>query len=602
MTNRFFTTWLLLLWALIYTTTTTAQYGSVEGTVNVDYGQNCFLDATDVGWHNVVVEAEHNVTNNKYYGITDSIGNFSINVADSGNYTLSTQDFFNLVPCQATQSAFLGFQGDQDTAHFLLDPTHSCPVMNVGVSTPLLRLCDTALYHIKYSNDGPVEAINAYIDVELDSFLTIDTSLTTRPIDGFLGNNTYRFNLDTVDANKFNDFYIGVRVQCGGTVGRTHCVQAKIYPNSPCNTSTFVPKIETKGQCIGNGQLEFYIHNKGNADMQTARNAWIIEDQVVILGQPFTLDSSDTDTITITNPVPGAMYRIEAEQDSATPKIMGNQKAWAFVEGGCNTTSGINTGFATDYYTDDNSPYIAHSCQQNVASLVNANKIGYPEGYDNANYIECNLPIKYRVHFQNTTGSNISAVYIKDTLSEHLNLKTFKVTGFSHKQYYLDIEKDRSLSISVYGNFPSANVNEDKSHGFIEYTLEQNKDLPDGTVINNTAHVSLSNTNNYVASNPTLHTIGKNFIVSSVANVFVENVAVKAYPNPFQEKTTLAVLGVEYPQLELSLYNMAGQLVQQQKSTSNQFEVYRNNLPAGVYIYKITSKQQLINVGKVITQ
>lgn len=601
MTNRFFVTCILLLWTLIHTTSVTAQYGSLEGSVRVDYGQNCFLDTADVGWKNVIVEAEHTSTGNKYYGITDSLGVFVISAADSGNYTLQTQSFFNLVPCQATLSAFLGNQGAIDTVHFLLDPTYNCPVMNVDVSTPLLRLCDTALYNIRYSNDGPITANNAYVEVQLDSFFTIDTALTTLPITASLGNNTYQFNLGNVDSNQFDNFFVGVRVQCGGTVGRTHCVKAKIYPNDPCNTSTFVPKIEADGLCIGN-QIEFYVHNKGSLPMQTARTAWIIEDDVVMQSQSFTLDSNSTDTITITNPTAGAMYRIEAEPDSLTPKIMGNQKAWAFIEGGCNASGGLNTGFATDYYTDDNSPYVAYSCQQNVANLANAYKIGYPEGYHTPNYIECNLPMEYRVHFQNTTNNLVNAIFIRDTLSEYLDIKTLKITGISHKDYHLDFEKDRVFTLSIYDSLPPASLNQDKSHGFVEFTIEQNKDLPNGTVIENTAHVSLNNVNNYLASNKTFHTIGKNFIVSSVENIFVENVEVKAYPNPFKTKATLEILGVEYPQLELNLYNIAGQLIQQQKSNNNRFDIYRNDLSTGVYIYKITSNGQLINVGKIITQ
>ena len=335
--------------------------------------------------------------------------------------------------------------------------------------------------------------------------------------------------------------------------------------------------------------------------MLSARNSWIIEDDVIIQGQPYILDSNAVDTITIPNPVPGAMYRIEAQPDSTTPKILGNQKVWAFIEGGCDITGGINTGFATDYYTDDNSPYIAHSCQQNISNTSLPQKIGYPEGYDVPNYIESNTPIKYRVHFQNTTSSTVSAIYVKDTLSEHLDIRTLEITASSHDIFDWSLLKDRTLEIGIFDNLPPANLNGDNSHGFVEYTIYQNKDLPNGTVIYNTAYVSLA-PSSYVASNTTLHTIGKNFIVSSVENVFVENVEVRAYPNPFENKATIEVLGVDYPELQLSLYNMAGQLLQEQKSNNGQFEVYRSQLPQGVYIYKITNDDQLINVGKIITQ
>ncbi|MCP4441320.1 MAG: T9SS type A sorting domain-containing protein [Aureispira sp.] len=600
MMNRLYTISITLILILGFSNISSAQFGTIQGYVSVDYTPNCVFDSADVSWKNVIVEAENNLTNEKFYAVSDTIGYYSI-PADSGNYTVRIQDFYNLVPCQPIQTANLNFAGAYDTIDFSLDPTYSCPVMNVGISAPLLRACDTAIYTVNYSNDGPTIANNAYVDIEIDSFLTIDTLLTTLAIDSILGFNRYRFNLGNVSPNDFLNFNVGTTVQCGVTVGRTHCVKAQIYPNNPCNTNTFVPKVEASGQCIG-GQIEFYLKNASNTPMFSARNAWIIEDDLIIQGQPYTLDSNGIDTITIPNPVPGAMYRIEAQPDSLTPKILGNQKVWAFIEGGCNSSSGINTGFATDYYTDNNSPYIAHSCQQNVANMGTAEKIGYPEGYSTPNYIECNTPIKYRVHFQNTTNSTISAVTIKDTLSEHLDIKTLEISSSSHEIYQWRLFRDRTLEIKIFANLPSSSINEDASHGFLEYTIYQNKNLPDGTVINNTAYVDLDYTGNYTASNTTLHTIGKNFIVSTVENTFVENVEVKSYPNPFQDKATIEVLGVDYPELKLSLYNMAGQLIQQQQSANGQFEVYRNRLPQGVYIYKITNNDQLINVGKIIIQ
>ena len=81
---------------------------------------------------------------------------------------------------------------------------------------------------------------------------------------------------------------------------------------------------------------------------------------------------------------------------------------------------------------------------------------------------------------------------------------------------------------------------------------------------------------------------------------------VNVYPNPFSTTTTLTLQG-NYHNPSLLIYNLLGQEVETQCITSLQangnfqFTIHRNNLPAGMYFYKVMEEnKEVIGLGKMV--
>jgi len=76
-------------------------------------------------------------------------------------------------------------------------------------------------------------------------------------------------------------------------------------------------------------------------------------------------------------------------------------------------------------------------------------------------------------------------------------------------------------------------------------------------------------------------------------------------PNPFTTTTTLTLQGT-YHNPSLFIYNLLGQEVETFHGTSlpnQQITINRNNLPSGMYFYKlIDENQEMISIGKMIME
>ena len=82
---------------------------------------------------------------------------------------------------------------------------------------------------------------------------------------------------------------------------------------------------------------------------------------------------------------------------------------------------------------------------------------------------------------------------------------------------------------------------------------------------------------------------------------------VTVYPNPFSSTTTLSVrtpseqTSEKFKDATLTVYNLFGQQVKEMKNISGQTVTFsRDNLPSGLYFYKLTGNNEIIGTGKLI--
>ena len=208
--------------------------------------------------------------------------------------------------------------------------------------------------------------------------------------------------------------------------------------------------------------------------------------------------------------------------------------------------------------------------------------------------------LEYVIRFQNTGTDTAFNILITDVLSNYLDITTIE-PGVSSHPYALNIFGSNVLQWK-FDNImlPDSIVNEPASHGFLKYKIHQKPGNNIGTVINNKANI-IFDYNAPVITNTVFNTIGNiDSITTNVPIIYDDKFSVKVYPNPFNSTTTFEIVGMNEP-LTFELYNIIGEQVKVFTNiTKNKLVISRENLPGGIYIYKISSKNKLICAGKLI--
>ena len=276
---------------------------------------------------------------------------------------------------------------------------------------------------------------------------------------------------------------------------------------------------------------------------------------------------------------------------------------------GCRTSPNqpISTGFVNQFPTDDGSPTVDNVCAQIVGAYDPNDKEGLPLGYKTQRFIEQNQAIDYRIRFQNTGNDTAFTVVLRDTLSDFLDVSSIKIGASSHK-YILSIE-GKNVLVFRFDNIKLVDSfrNEVASHGFVTFKINQKKDLALGSIINNLADIYFDY-NTSIRTNKTLHTVGKDFIISALHIVSaVPNVQINVFPNPFSAQTTLDIQGLEKTGplsilSDFTLFDAFGRQLRQGKFEGNQYLFERQNLGTGIYFFKIENSGKLIGTGKFLIQ
>lgn len=565
----------------------------VEGDVFLDGNGNCSKDAGEAPLANWKVKAISAISGSVYNTITDSNGHYLLPIGSFEDSVTVMVD----VPINLSQSCPTEFTVDlladsiivQDFSIVLED---TCQLLSVDLGAPFLRRCMDNNYSVQACNLGNTAVTGVYVDITLDQYLTYQNSTVFATS---LGNNQYRFQLGNLDPGECNVFNIGVLVNCTAPLGATHCTEAQIFPNEPCqnfqNWNGAIVKV--KGFCEGDS-VRMEIKNIGTAPTAPMLDFIVVEDIIMMYNNTgsFTLQPEEIKPVKL--PANGATWRLEAEQQPGYP--WGGLTS-ATVEG----CGGINIpGLVTYFPVSSSSPYESTDCQENIGSFDPNDKQAVPKGYGENHLLRANTDIDYTIRFQNTGTDTAFTVVIRDTLSPFLDPQSVRPGVGSHPYSFSML--DGNILVFRFDNIllPDSNVNEVASHGFIKFNVAQKPDNPNGTIIDNAAAIYFD-FNEPVITNVVSHTIGENFIISQTTQPGAAALPLKIYPNPATEQATFEIPGgVLSGQFQLS--NSTGQLLYSEIFNSAQYRLRAKGLNAGIYLYQITCDNGALYSGKLIVR
>lgn len=241
---------------------------------------------------------------------------------------------------------------------------------------------------------------------------------------------------------------------------------------------------------------------------------------------------------------------------------------------------------------------IINMCYPVVNSYDPNIKSVYPQGLSEQGFIANNQKMYYYIQFQNTGNAEAININVIDTLDGNLNLETLRILGSSHTME-LDIIFNRVLKFRFDNiNLPDSTSNEEDSHGYIMYEIEQNHDLPLFTEIKNTAYIYFDY-NEPVITNTTLNTIRN---TTSINDYDLINLSI--YPNPATTHLTIE-MNSQYrtSNNECRIMNTMGQVV-----LHSIFDIQHSTfdisfLSPGLYLLQVfDAKGALVKTEKVVKE
>jgi uncharacterized repeat protein (TIGR01451 family) len=457
----------------------------------------------------------------------------------------------------------------------------------------------------QYIATGALNA--AYADIDLDS-LIIPQSASLAYTD--LGNNTLRFQLGNLNPGQCKSFTIDCNVSCDAMLGQTLCLQANLYPADSCVFDTipnpypgdFTPctlpwdksSLNVEGYCQ-NDSIYFVITNTGDfgsGDMDCFSPVRIYVDGVYT-----TLDSIKLvggDSIVFAFAADGRTWRLEADQHPLHP---GNSHPNATIEA-CGDLDNWTSSLVNALPQDDADPIVDIYCGVVTGSYDPNDKTGFPTGLTAYHYIYPNQQLQYVVRFQNTGTDTAYTVIVRDTLDMDLDIFSV-VPGVASHNYNFQMYGPHVLEWTFYNILlPDSNHSEENSHGFLTFTVNQNPNLPDGSVIANEADIYFDY-NEPVITNQTIHTVNY-FLQSSDTPVLVtamdKSSDVLVYPNPATDELYIEVgkgNKVYKGDKGYRVYSVVGKLVKEGKLESAKTLISTKDLERGMYFLQIENGRKL---------
>ena len=565
---------------------------NISGQLVFDNNNSCSIDSNEIGLKNWLVTA---VGEYQYFDITDENGNYSIEL-DIGNYEIQAYPP-NLYWTYCDEHLFeLVTFGDSTTLDIPMQFTVECPDLHVDISTPFLRRCFDNTYTVQYTNYGTDIANEAYVQIEFDPFLIVNSSsLPWSTVE----DNIYTFPLGDMEVMESGSFTVEVTVDCDSTeLGQSHCVEATIFPNESCLEAPANwdgANLVVDGFCETDS-VRFIVKNKG-ADMSVPTPLLVVEDNVMLFQDQVQLISQEEAVYAFE--ATGATYYLEVAQ---TPGHPGSDSASDVVEG-CGGFGAPYFGFFSQFPENDELASFSIDCQANIGAYDPNDKAGYPIGWDEEHLIEVNEAIEYKIRFQNTGTDTAFKVVILDTLSQYLNVASLR-PGVSSHPYQLDILPNAVLQFT-FDNImlPDSNVNEAASHGFVKFRIDQQTNNPLGSMIFNRAAIYFD-FNEPIITNTTFHTVGEKLLVSVQPDLSPDSAQpiILAYPNPTKDIARFKLPDNLNGQLRFQLLDTHGRVLRQENIKLENYQFNRRDLPAGIYFYRFERDGKPIGTGKIVIQ
>jgi uncharacterized repeat protein (TIGR01451 family) len=254
----------------------------------------------------------------------------------------------------------------------------------------------------------------------------------------------------------------------------------------------------------------------------------------------------------------------------------------------CATGESTNGMFASS----DESPLVDIECVTVTNAYDPNDKQVFPGGWGPDGNVEQGAEFKYTVRFQNTGSDTAFKVVLIDTLDADLDIASLQIGNASHTFAFNVSGKGRPVLRWTFDNIllPDSNTNEEKSHGFVSYSVRPKAGLAIGTRLENFADIYFDY-NDPVRTNTTVNTIWQPTYTPGILDtVFVTATQkpmadrdLSIYPNPTKGKVYLLTASPA----TACVFNSNGVMVLSRNLETGTHEIDLSSLSKGLYLIRL---------------
>jgi hypothetical protein len=353
-------------------------------------------------------------------------------------------------------------EGDLNSNSSQTSSLVNCPMMYVQVNIPFLQSCISSSAQVNFCNHGTAPAIGAFVDVEFPAELLLDSAEIPYTL---VSANLYRFQLGTIPTSICDQFDIYFTTDCDPSlIGKAHCIDAHIYPDTLCNSVQSTPLITVDATCTL-GKTTFTVKNHGTAvTMGQQMELIIIEDHLLVngVGMDTTYHNDSFALVSGGTSIHGFNTGMQDYKLTMTDGL-GNQLVQSSVIGCTDTTNASIYNFHAQQNTDQfgngsTLPSTSQGCAVNGASVSQSSSSAAPssnttfnpnEGSNNNTDAASNLESleseKTTVLVFPNPFSQYATVRIEGPMSDRLMFRLYDATGKTVQM--IEIEGQREFQI-----------------------------------------------------------------------------------------------------------------------------------------------------------
>lgn len=206
------------------------------------------------------------------------------------------------------------------------------------------------------------------------------------------------------------------------------------------------------------------------------------------------------------------------------------------------------------------------------------------------------IPLTYTIRFQNTGNAPADNVVVRDTMSDDLNMNTFRLIDTSHPDELSVVfnPDDHHIVSFEFDNIflPDSTENYEASNGFVMYQISVKEDTPINTIINNTAHIYFD-FNPAIVTNTTGTTMVDTFPTIVAIEDFVPAEDFLMYPNP-----TNGLVYFDREVERVNIYDIHGRMLGEAYKVNH---LDLRKLSAGTYMIELFAEESKVIKKLLIT-
>lgn len=464
----------------------------IEGQIFHEANSNCQKDSLESPYINAILKS----TPGPRYSATDGQGNYTL-YADTGTTKIRllprNWPFFQAKPVcpQPRFSHYLHFDSlGNDTSGIdfgaQFDTLCQGHRLWVAVTPRRGRICTKGSTYIHYENMGQDSAQLVKVVVQYpQALIPLSSNIPwTTTSSGKM-----EFDLGSVGPGVQGQLIIQDSILCSVGIGATQCIEATIFPPSPCtpiNPTWTGAEIEVKGICLGKDQVLFTIKNIGVGNMGDSTAFRISFDDTVRLIGKIKLNLGDSVLYQISSK--GKTVRMEIDQELFHPH---NPWVSSSVENCASGTQAISTGYVMNFPQQYPQAATTTACFQVTGSYDPNDKQGAPIGWGPQHGISKESRLTYRIRFQNTGNDTAFKVVLVDTLPQELDISTLLIEGASHPFSWQLTGVGRPVLNFSFDpiELPDSTTNVLASQGFVQFSINPYDTLAEGSRIENFAEI-----------------------------------------------------------------------------------------------------------------